>query len=1659
MTQPSDPENDHQSHGASPDDVPHRTPNGGPNGGASGDLPPAGHRPRWRRLRNLGLPIGGVLLLGAAGGAWWLNQFVHEKLAPLVAENLSKSLARPVNIGKLERFSLTGIRFGPSAIPATATDPDRVTLDAVEVSFDPVQILTTRDLNLDVTLVKPKLYIEQDAQGLWVTTEITQQKDNGPVKVDLKTLRFQDAEISLVPTAKPAPALAGQPPAPHPAPLKLAKAIHLIQGNGRADFLDRNQRITYSLKGQLQDQSPDAATPGGPIAVSGETHVKPLQTTLNIDAQDVAVANIDRLIKLPIDLPAGRADGKLQITILPDQPRPDVVGTATVRDVTLQIPNAPRPISQVAGNLKFHGAEIQLDKIKAQYGKLPFNATGSVDLDKGFNIAAQVAPASIANVTSTLGVTPPFAVEGEIVAALNLRGALTQPILSGTARSTRTSKLDRVAISTVTAQFEFDPQKMLVRLPNIAATPTAGGRVLGSGQVQLGTTPELAFNFQAADVPGDAIAPAYNGGNPIAITLGRINAQVQVTGPATDVQTLVRWQAPEATYAGGGEILVTPAKTILRNTTLNVAGGTVNAEAVVVAGKWQGRAIAQAIPLQHFSPDLRGQLNGTLNLKGTIDSFHPADIRAQGDVAFSEGISLIRKPLVAQVQWDGQKIAVQQATAPGFSANGAVYAKLEGEGAPALTGMDLNVRAADLSIQDLAIPAPVALAGRTDFTGRLTGSPAAPRVTGGVNLRDLTVNGVAFESQMQGQVTVAQGVNLQLAGSRDRIALQLNAQNQVTGFDLRKDLTLAGITGAGDATANCQFNPLATSESRFATATGVAQGNGVLQVTANNVPLGLVVPGKMAPLGASGVLNGTLGVNLAQQSVAGEVKVACPAITNFRANQFGGRIAFANGTATLTNTTLQRGDTTVELNGSAEVFSADPKIKGQVKVAKGKLQDLLELAQFFDLKDLGRGVNLPTYGSAADLATVPVALENVSVINRLRRLAEVKSWIAQKEEARKNALIPELRELKGDFTADVGVNGSLKSGLDLTFKLDGTDWQWGRFVAQKVVAEGSSVKGVVSLLPLRLQYEDALVAFSGQIGGDKQSGQFTMTNLPLDVLAGFFTLPLNMDGKLNATATLSGSLENPQAIGELTLADGTLNGTPVKQAQGSFTYANSRLGFGTNVLISGEEPLGVSGSLPLPVPLIGVPPANDQISLDINVKNDGLALLNLLTNNLVSWEKGEGAVKLAVSGTMEKPTATGTITIKDATIAARALPQPLTGVTGNLVFERDRLRIIDTLKGQFSQGEVVAQGVIPIFEPLKGDDKDLANPLRVDLNRIALRLKGIYQGGVGGNVQVTGTALTPVIGGEIKLSNGQVLLADAADATPTANSTDAMAPSTVLFKNLALQLGDDVHVVRQPIINFLASGNLLINGSLNELRPKGTIRLNAGQVNLFTTQFNLLHGYPQTAKFVENQGLDPILNIRLIASLPEATSGRLPSTLSGEVADNNIDSATRFGGLQTVRVQARARGLASQLFDNLELTSSPARSPAEIVALLGGGFVDTLGRGDSTLGIANLAGSAVLTNIQTVIGNALGLSEFRLFPTLTQDRSDRDVRGRSNLGLAAEAAVDITPAFSLSVLKILTSQDPAQFGVRYRLNDNFLVRSSSDFSGDSRAVIEYEARF
>jgi translocation and assembly module TamB len=785
---------------------------------------------------------------------------------------------------------------------------------------------------------------------------------------------------------------------------------------------------------------------------------------------------------------------------------------------------------------------------------------------------------------------------------------------------------------------------------------------------------------------------------------------------------------------------------------------------------------------------------------------------------------------------------------------------------------------------------------------------------------------------------------------------------------------------------------------------------------------------------------------------------------------------------------IQPGNNRYVLSGKITQTATGPQFQNvQLNVEQGELQVVLAALQLLDAAQART-----SFGDASEVLVSPVRLQDEPLQRQLQRLSEIKVLLDQQREQREaSSLFPDLNLAKGSFTGTVNLDGSLASGFTTQFNIEGQNWEWGSYGSEQltVTGEGSFQNGIISLLPLRIQSGESVISYSGTIGGEVQSAQLRLENIPIEQMQALLQKVPNLppvltgfSGLLNATATLSGSISNPQARGELSITDAAINRTPVQSAEGSFSYANARLNFGSTILVAGTEPLNINGSLPYKLPIASVEPENNQLNLNIDVKNEGLAVLNLLSGGQVTWLNGTGNARVDVRGIydqkankLEQLVAQGEANIENATIQARPLPEgePLTNVNGRVLFDFDRI-LVENMQGQFGGGAITAAGSIPISQPAPQQ-----NPLTVNIGELAINLKGLYRGHVRGDVVVTGAALVPKIGGELNLFDGQVQLAAGGTATNNGGATGGGATASgggttasgatargrgttgtgagsnnqLEFNSLKLTLDKSIEITQAPILSFLAQGTLTLNGPLDSIKPEGTIELNRGQVNLFTTQFRLARDYENTARFVANRGLDPILDVRLIASVTESTQRRLPiSPVSAEINDA---PALGVGSVQTVRIQARALGPASQLADNLELTSSPGRSKAEIVALLGGSFVDTLGRGDSTLGLVNLAGSALLGNVQNLIGDALGLSEFRVFPTTIND----DKRRTSTLGLAAEAGVDISRNFSVSVLKELTTDQPFQYNLRYRVNDKVLLRGGTDFSGDSRAVVEYENRF
>jgi translocation and assembly module TamB len=1661
--------------------------------------PPPRRNRRWRKLLFI---FSLLAVAGVAGGAWWVWVFVQEKLAPLVAETLGRDLSRPVQVGRLQRVSFNSMRFGPSAIPATATDPDRAKVEAVEVQFDPWKVLWQRRLPLYITLVKPEVFLEQDSKGLWVNTEIKAQPGKSAIEVQLAQLRFADAQVELL---------------AQPKPEGKRRSVRLKQVQGFVNILEKNRRFTYEVIGE--------SVAKGDFRIRGDSKRvtdKALLSKLNLEGNNFLVSEVDRLIRLPVDITAGRTNGKVDVTINPDTTY-QLLGKATLNKVGLVSKGAPKPITEATGEIELENQTVRLKNLKAKFGDLFLVANGSIDPKRGFDLKANLPAVEIPRFIKTFQLKTPVPVIGTVAANVTLTGPFSTPTIAGTVENIGFVTVDRLALDQVKSQFRLDVAQKRLDIANLDVIPKVGGRVTGGGTIGLDIPQTVNLALQANGLPADTIAKVYN--TPVsAFEIGGVNAQINVKGNVNNIVTTAVWQAPKATYPAQGEVVIAQngQRIDLRRLQADVYGGRISGTGQLIDRAWQADVNLAGIQLAQANPQLRGLADGNVKLRGNLNNPNAAGVIAEGQVRLSEGIAVITKAITADFNWDGRQINLKSATAPGLNASGVIFAKLDGT--PEITGLDLRAQVQDLALSALAIKGPegVEVVGNADFDGQILGTPTQPQIKGKLGLFDFAVNGIAFEP-LQGSVNITpnQGLNLNLAGNRDRLILSLNAQNQPLSVDVQRGEL--GIVGKAQGElfnvvlSQIPLNELSAFGISIPNLTGTLSGNASINLAKLEVPTATLTIdqpqfGQFPTAFQSQQIKTQ--VSYINGVARGNIFVTRPRFGTIDSTDASTNFVFANNVLRISDFTVQKGNSRFTVAGLLDLRSS-PRLEGEVKVSKGRVEDILGALQIFELTDLTRGMNLPAYGNSATLANLKVGgstQSQVSLKTQLERLAEVNTRIRQITQERKSllrsipgedrteAILPQFADIRGDFDSKIRFNASLKGVNVDEFEVNASNLEWRPFPSypefqkigqrtlvrqrdneilqiQSLFIDASYKDGILDLTRALAQIGESQINLQLNYGGENTTGQLKVDRLPLTEIRKFYPFPVPIVGELNVNANLGGTKTDPSATGFISLKEAAINGNGIETASSIFGYKQGRLNLDTKIKIENNpELLTLVGEVPLPIPFINVIPEDDNIDLKINVKNEGLALLNLF-GTPVTWQSGEGQVNLTIGGKLFSPTANGEIVLKNASFLTQGLPEPLTNVNGTIRFDQDKVRV-ESLNGAFSKGNVAAKGSLPLFNllaslpiPLGVSNQaclseDANQPLNIEMNQILLSYKGLYRGNVQGCVNVAGNLFQPKVTGEITLSNGQVLLSDELTQTPT-NSGDGAGDGAgdgignpnatgLEFDNLRLTLGNNIQIVRAPIINFVARGTLTVNGSLNAPRPIGRILLKSGQVNIFTTQFVLARGYTHTAIFAPEQGLDPILDVRMIASVPEVTRNPIvnPQTITSEVNDSPL-LTTNLGSLQTVRIQAKVTGRASELFDNLELTSSPSRTQNEIIGLLGGGFVNTLGRGDSTLGIANLAGSALLTNIQGFIGNALGLSEFRLFPTISTD----DEKRSSTLGLAAEIGVDITPSVSASISKILTSNQLPQIGLNYRINDNFLFRGSTDFFEDSRVVIEYEARF
>ena len=679
--------------------------------------------------------------------------------------------------------------------------------------------------------------------------------------------------------------------------------------------------------------------------------------------------------------------------------------------------------------------------------------------------------------------------------------------------------------------------------------------------------------------------------------------------------------------------------------------------------------------------------------------------------------------------------------------------------------------------------------------------------------------------------------------------------------------------------------------------------------------------------------------------------------------------------------------------------------------------------------------------------------------------------------------------------------------------LQGDSWEWGGNTPPNNFAiRGAIAQSNINIETAFVNAGDTQIDLTANGNLEQLNGELVVNDLPVAIAQLVYPLPADIGGDLDLTTTFGGSLANPLIAGEASISDPQINNYLLAGVAADFNYRNAVLALDSDITVDEAfQPISVEGTVPYALPFTDVFPATQLIALTAVVPNGNLEIINALTDDSVQWQSGRGEVVVDVGGTLSQPAIAGKASFREATVSSSLLADDVTNLSGDVLFNLEQIDV-QQLQAQIKDGSVTVNGRLPLlpfgqslltqFAPslaavpgstpalsldtLSASEPAQAGALLVELNELPVDYSDLVSGIFDGELLVTGAALTPTITGNIEIDNGLILATNVLQQAGSLGSSDedeaieVINPyradylnidpldlevaepegpfsaflNNVAINNLDLRFGDRLTILARPLFRITALGDLNVNGTLADLQPSGTIELQSGEVNLFASQFRLDRGAPNTATFLPENGLDPVLDVELLARVQETDIDPLPPPTGGfanaEVNASTIDTA---GDVQFISVRAIAQGPASDIADNLTLTSRPPREEGELLALLGGSTVTGIATASLTQIGGFLGSGGALTTFGDRVADAIGLQSFRVFPT-TDTGDDSSV----GIGIGVEASAAIGDRFNINVLEILNSTNPPQLGVIYRISDDLNVRGASNLD-DTDFEIEYRIKF
>jgi outer membrane protein assembly factor BamA/autotransporter translocation and assembly factor TamB len=401
---------------------------------------------------------------------------------------------------------------------------------------------------------------------------------------------------------------------------------------------------------------------------------------------------------------------------------------------------------------------------------------------------------------------------------------------------------------------------------------------------------------------------------------------------------------------------------------------------------------------------------------------------------------------------------------------------------------------------------------------------------------------------------------------------------------------------------------------------------------------------------------------------------------------------------------------------------------------------------------------------------------------------------------------------------------------------------------------------------------------------------------------------------------------------------------------------------------------------------------------------------------------GLADVDVSAAGPFADPEASGTIRVKDGTLRARDIRQPLTAINVLVTVDRRSIRLTDGT-ATFGGGPVTMEGTARLAG-LSFEDVSLA----VKATEVGLRYP---VGGRGGAVRQILSDLKARLNADLTLTGkpGDFLLAGSVAVERSLYDTDifledallapTVPPGTIppsrLLQSIALNLAvvtTNPFIVRNNLAQIEAEGGLSVRGDMAAPAPYGRFDLlPGGKIFIQTREFAVEDGY-----LTYNGTTDPDVNVRATTVIKDPA--------------------------QDVQVTVVVSGTMPNIA--LDLSSDPALSSQEIASLIATGRSDVASWSSSGWIVGEQASALLLGRFTRAVARQLidlGIDQVDIQPELLAREGNPSAR--------FTFGKQLTPALRLIYSTGLSNPEEQYYEVQYglRLGQQITFKLQRRFDG------------